>query len=107
MNVQNFPLKQIPERTASPREYGLTMINDKGLSVDEAKNLLSIASPYIDIVKLAFGASFVSQDLAEKIKIFQEAGVKVYFGGLLFEAFVVRNQFPDFVDLLGKFAIDY
>ena len=107
MNVQNFPLKQIPERTVSPREYGLTMINDKGLSVAEAKNLLSIASPYVDIAKLAFGTSFVSQDLGEKIKIYQAAGVKVYFGGLLFEAFVIRNQFADFVDLLKKYNIDY
>jgi len=105
--VQNFPLKQIPERTVSPREYGLTMINDKGLSVAEAKNLLSIASPYVDIAKLAFGTSFVSQDLGEKIKIYQAAGVKVYFGGLLFEAFVIRNQFSDFVDLLKKYDIDY
>jgi len=107
MNVQNFPLKQIPERTVSPRAYGLTMINDKGLSVAEAKNLLSIASPYVDIAKLAFGTSFVSQDLGEKIKIYQAAGVKVYFGGLLFEAFVIRNQFSDFVDLLKKYDIDY
>jgi len=105
--VQNFPLKQIPERTVSPREYGLTMINDKGLSVAEAKNLLSIASPYVDIAKLAFGTSFVSQDLGEKIKIYQAAGVKVYFGGLLFEAFVIRNQFPDFIDLMKKYDIDY
>lgn len=105
--MQNFPLKQIPERTVSPREYGLTMINDKGLSVAEAKNLLSIASPYVDIAKLAFGTSFVSQDLGEKIKIYQAAGVKVYFGGLLFEAFVIRNQFPDFIDLMKKYDIDY
>jgi len=83
------------------------MINDKGLSVAEAKNLLSIASPYVDIAKLAFGTSFVSQDLGEKIKIYQAAGVKVYFGGLLFEAFVIRNQFSDFVDLLKKYDIDY
>ncbi|HEY4207789.1 MAG TPA: phosphosulfolactate synthase [Puia sp.] len=107
MNVQNFPLTQIPERTESPRQYGLTMINDKGLSVAEASNLLSIASPYVDIAKLAFGTSFVSQDLAEKISVYQAGGVKVYFGGLLFEAFVIRNQFPDFIELLKKYNIDY
>jgi len=107
MNVKNFPLTKIPERTESPRTYGLTMINDKGLSVAEAKNLVSVAAPYVDIVKLAFGTAFVSQDLREKVKVFQEAGMKVYFGGLLFEAFVVRNQFADFVHLLQEYAIDY
>jgi phosphosulfolactate synthase len=107
MNVQNFPLKQIPERTASPRTHGLTMINDKGLSLAEARNLVSVASPYVDIAKLAFGTAFVSQDLAGKIRVYQEAGIKVYFGGLLFEAFVVRNQFADFMALLKEYAIDH
>ena len=102
MNVKNFPLKQIPERTERPRTYGLTMINDKGLSVAEARNLVSVASPYVDIVKLAFGTALVSQDLTEKIRVYQDAGIKVYFGGLLFEAYIIRGQFPDFTDLLKE-----
>ena len=107
MNVRNFPLKQIPERTERPRTHGLTMINDKGLSVAEARNLVSVASPYVDIAKLAFGTALVSQDLTEKIRVYQDAGIKVYFGGLLFEAYVVRGQFPDFVELLKKYNIDH
>jgi phosphosulfolactate synthase len=83
------------------------MVNDKGLSLAEARNLVSVAAPYVDIVKLAFGTAFVSQDLAEKVRVYQQAGIKVYFGGLLFEAFVIRNQFPDFTRLLKEYAIDY
>lgn len=107
MNVKNFPLTQIPDRTESPRAYGLTMVNDKGLSLAEAGNLVSVAGPYVDIVKLAFGTAFVSQDLAEKVRVYQQAGIKVYFGGLLFEAFIIRNQFPDYIRLLQEYAIDY
>lgn len=107
MNVKNFPLKQIPERTERPRTYGITMINDKGLSVAEARNLVSVASPYVDIAKLAFGTALVSQDLKEKIRVYQDAGIKVYFGGLLFEAYVIRGQFPDFVHLLKEYNIDH
>jgi len=103
----NFNLSQIPERTARPRSYGLTMINDKGLSVNEARNLVSAALPYVDIVKLAFGTSIVTPDLSEKIKVYQDAGIAVYFGGLLFEAFVVRNQFGDFVSMLQEYGIRY
>lgn len=103
----NFNLSQIPERTARPRSEGLTMINDKGLSIVEARNLISGASPYVDIVKLAFGTSIVTPDLREKIKVYQDAGVAVYFGGLLFEAFVIRNQFNDFVNMLQDYAITY
>ena len=103
--LMNFYLKHLPSRTERPRSSGLTMITDKGLSVDEARNLLSAAAPYIDIIKLAFGTAFVTADLREKIKLYQSAGLPVYFGGLLFEAFVIRNQFPDYIALIKDYEI--
>ena len=103
----NFNLTQIPERTVRPRHYGLTMVNDKGMSVAEARNLVSGAWPHVDLVKLAFGTPLVTADLHEKIKVYKAAGIPVYFGGLLFEAYVVRNQFGDFVDLLKEYEISY
>jgi phosphosulfolactate synthase len=83
------------------------MVNDKGLSVAEARNLVSGASPHVDLVKLAFGTPLVTTGLKEKIEIFQDADIPVYFGGLLFEAFVVRNQFNDYLDLLKQYNIAY
>ncbi len=103
----NFHLKQMPERTRRPRSYGLTMINDKGLSVAEARNLVSGAYPHIDLVKLAFGTSLVTADLSGKLKVYSDAGIPVYFGGLLFEAFVIRNQFDDYVAMLKEYDITY
>ncbi|WP_431217283.1 phosphosulfolactate synthase [Puia sp. P3] len=103
----NFHLSQIPERTARPRTFGLTMVNDKGLSVAEARHLVSGAGPHVDLVKLAFGTPLVTTGLDEKIRIFQDAGIPVYFGGLLFEAFVIRNQFDDFLALLKEYNITY
>src|SRR5258707_6209217 len=101
----NFHLTQMPERTVRPRAYGLTMVNDKGLSVAEARNLVSGAGPHVDLVKLAFGTPLVTPGLHEKIRIFQDAGIPVYFGGLLFEAFLIRNQFNDFLALLKEYNI--
>jgi phosphosulfolactate synthase len=83
------------------------MVNDKGLSVGEARNLVSGALPHLDLVKLAFGTSLLSTGLEEKIKVFQEAGVPVYFGGILFEAFVIRNQFKDYLALLKEYNITW
>ena len=62
----NFNLSQIPERTTQPREHGITMVMDKGLSVAEAKNFMSAASPHVDVVKLGFGTSFVTPNLVCK-----------------------------------------
>ena len=103
----NFKLKQIPERTRRPRTYGLTMIYDKGLSVMEARHLVSGAGPHVDLIKLAFGTPLFSGGLHEKIRIFQDAGIPVFFGGLLFEAYVIRGQFNDYIDLIKEYNISY
>jgi len=103
----NFNLSQIPERKLKPRADGLTMIMDKGLSVEEAKNFLSVAHPHIDIIKLGFGTSYVTPNLAEKIKVYKSYNLPVYFGGTLFEAFLIRNQFEQYISVCKEFDIDY
>lgn len=103
----NFNLTQIPLRVAKPRTYGLTMVMDKGLSLEEAKNLISAAEPHLDIVKLGFGTAFVTPNLRKKIELYQEAGIAVYFGGTLFEAFLIRNQFNDYIELCKDYDIHY
>jgi phosphosulfolactate synthase len=103
----NFNLSQIPERTAKPRAHGITMVMDKGLSIEEAKNLLSVAHPHIDIIKLGFGTAFVTPDLRKKIEIYQEHKIPVYFGGTLFEAFLIRNQFQDYINVCKEYNITY
>ncbi|RPD40832.1 phosphosulfolactate synthase [Chitinophaga barathri] len=101
----NFNLTQIPERTSKPRGHGLTMVMDKGLSVEEAKNFLSAAAPHVDIVKLGFGTSFVTPNLRTKIELYQAANIPVYFGGTLFEAFLIRNQFEEYVKVVKDYGI--
>jgi phosphosulfolactate synthase len=103
----NFNLSQIPERIPQPRKNGLTMVMDKGLSIAETRNFLSIAQPHVDIVKLGFGTSFVTPNLKEKLEVYREAGMPVYFGGTLFEAFLVRNQFQDYIDVCKEYGVAF
>jgi len=103
----NFKLDKIPLRTSRPRISGLTIISDKGLSLAGAKNLLSVAGPHIDMVKLAYGTAVVTSLLKEKIALYRSYQIPVYFGGLLFEAYVIRNQVPDFIKLIESYNIDY
>ncbi len=102
----NFELPHIPKREAQPRETGLTMMMDKGLSCREAENFVASSAHLTDLVKLGFGTAYVTNNLQEKIKIYKDAGLKVYFGGTLFEAFIVRGMFDDYRKLLDKFNID-
>jgi phosphosulfolactate synthase len=103
----NFNLSQIPERISKPRAHGITMVMDKGLSVEEAKNFLSVAHPHIDIIKLGFGTSFVTPNLKEKLEIYRSYNLPIYFGGTLFEAFLIRNQFDDYINVCKEFEIQY
>jgi phosphosulfolactate synthase len=103
----NFNLTQIPDRILKPRAHGITMVMDKGLSVQEAKNFMSVAHPHVDIVKLGFGTAFVTPNLKEKLEVYREYDIPVYFGGTLFEAFLVRNQFEDYIATCKEFGISY
>ncbi|MCF8275667.1 MAG: phosphosulfolactate synthase [Flavobacteriales bacterium] len=102
----NFELSNIPERASKPREAGLTMVMDKGLSLREAENLIESSDHLTDLVKLGFGTSLITKHLAEKIKLYQDAGIMVYLGGTLFEAFLIRGQFDDYRKLLHKLGLD-
>jgi phosphosulfolactate synthase len=102
----NFNLPHIPTRTSSPRDGGLTMVMDKGLCINEAKNMISASSKHIDIVKLGFGTAYLTENLEEKIKLYRDAGFRVYFGGTLFEAFIARDMFDEFVELVEKYKLD-
>lgn len=103
----NYALSQIPDRLVKPRVSGVTMVMDKGLSIPEVHNFLSVAGPHVDIVKLGFGTSFVTPNLREKIEVYRNYGMPVYFGGTLFEAFLIRNQIEDYINVCRDFNISH
>ncbi len=107
MNKELFNLSQLPDRTAKPRNNGITMVMDKGLSLQEVENFLENGSHYTDIVKLGFGTSVFTNKLQDKIKLYKSDNIPVYLGVTLFEAYIVRNQFDDYVNLIEKLGITH
>lgn len=99
-------LTQLPKRPSKPRESGLTMMMDKGLSLREAENFLESNQEYTDIIKLGFGTSILTPNIAEKIKLYKKYGMYVYAGGTLFEAFAVRNQLDDYKKYLNSIGLE-
>lgn len=106
-NIYNFPLTQLPARSEKPRESGLTMVMDKGLSLRQAEDFVEMCETYTDLVKLGFGTSIISPGLDKKIALYQKAGIPVYFGGTLFEAYVVRNRVQDYINLLRQYNLSH
>jgi len=102
----NFELPFLPSRPVKPRNNGLTMMMDKGLSVRQVEDFISVSASYTDLIKLGFGTSLISPNLKEKIKLYQAANLKVYLGGTLFEAFLVRGMVDKYVALAEDLELD-
>lgn len=102
-----FKLNHLPSRTSKPREKGMTLILDKGLSVRQVEDFCASCSNYIDIVKLGWGTSYVTQNLEDKLAVYADADIPVYFGGTLFEAYVLRDQLDAYMELLDRFSIGH
>lgn len=103
----NFSLSHIPARTAKPREEGLTMVMDKGLSLRQVDDLIETSGDLVDLVKLGFGTSYLMPRLKDKVKRYTDAGIRVYLGGTLFEAFIARGQFDAYRKLLKELKLDH
>jgi phosphosulfolactate synthase len=102
-----FKLNHLPTRTEKPREKGIALVLDKGFSVRQAEDFCESASIYTDIVKLGWGTSYVTQNLEDKLAVYANAGIPVYLGGTLFEAYVLRDQLDNYLELLKRFDIEY
>lgn len=103
----NYTINNLPERTEKPRDSGITMVMDKGLSLRQVEDFLEVSGTYTDIVKLGWATSYVTPNLDQKIKLYQDAGIPVYFGGTLFEAMIVRGQFDDYCRILDKYKLEH
>ncbi|MDA3883280.1 MAG: phosphosulfolactate synthase [Bacteroidales bacterium] len=101
----NYNLPHVPTREGKPRTIGQTMVIDKGLSVVEAQNMVDAAADYIDYAKIGFGTALITKNLHEKIKVYSQADITPYFGGTLFELFIVRNMFDEFQKFLDTYNI--
>ena len=102
----NFELPHIPKRAVAPRKTGVTMMMDKGLSLRETENFIDASKHITDVVKFGFGTSFVTRNFEEKIKLYQEAGIRPYLGGTLFEAFFARGMVKEYKLMLHKYNLD-
>jgi len=85
----------------------MTMAMDKGLSLREAEDFMSVSAEYVDVVKLGWATSYVTPNLKEKIAVYHNVGIPVYLGGTLLEAFIVRNQFEEYLRILDEFKLTY
>ena len=98
---------QLPERASKPRSTGITMVVDGGLPTRYFRDVVESGAEFLDFVKFGWGTALVTNDLSEKIAVLREVGVDFYFGGTLFEKFVLQNRLDDFRELCQTFSCEY
>jgi phosphosulfolactate synthase len=97
----------VKKRSTKPRENGITHVLDAGLGVEEAKDLLSVCGRYVDIVKFGWGTGYVTDKLEEKIEIYREHDIDVYFGGTLFEVSVLQDRLDGFTRCMKNLGVTH
>ncbi len=97
----------LPARAVKPRAKGLTMMVDGGLPTRSFQDIVESGAEYLDFVKFGWGTAIVSNNLQRKIDVLDEIGVDYYFGGTLFEKFVLQDRFDDYRDLCHSHGCRY
>jgi phosphosulfolactate synthase len=86
----------LPCRAQKPRQTGLTMMIDGGVPFWQFTDIIGSTGEYIDFVKFGWGTALVTGDIRGKIHVLREHQIKFYFGGTLFEKYVLQDRFDDF-----------
>ncbi len=86
----------LPPRDPKPRERGLTHVIDKGLNLRDIEGMFDTAGDYVDVVKLGWGTSYVTQNLEKKIALYRSFDTPVVCGGTLFEAVYARGKVDEY-----------
>ena len=92
----NRTVLALPQRAVKPRSSGLTMVIDGGVPLGQFADLIELGAEYIDFVKFGWGTSVITGCLREKIAVLDSHGIDFYFGGTLFEKFVLQERFDDY-----------
>jgi phosphosulfolactate synthase len=97
----------VPTREGKPRDRGLTHVMDKGLNLREIEGLFDTAGEYVDIVKLGWGTSYVTNNLEKKIALYRSFSTPVVCGGTLFEAVYGQSKMDEFKRWLEHFRFSH
>ena len=107
MLPKQFEISQLPDRAEKPRTKGITLVLDKGFSIRQVEDTLDVSAAYIDIVKLGWGTAVITPKLEEKLAVYRSAGIPVYFGGTLFEAYYMRGELDNYKRIMDAYGITH
>jgi phosphosulfolactate synthase len=100
-------LLELPDRSAKPRQQGITHLLDRGLSVLDVDGLMEVTGESIDLVKLGWGTALATGNLHPKLERYREHGVPVMFGGTLTELAIAQDRLERLVEWMKELGLGH
>jgi phosphosulfolactate synthase len=100
-------LLDLPDRTAKPRQDGITHVLDKGLSVAEVDGMIEVAGASVDIVKLGWGTAIATENLDRKLARYRDHGIPVVLGGTLTELAIAQDKLSELVAWARELGLEH
>jgi phosphosulfolactate synthase len=101
------PFLDLPERSAKPRERGVTHVLDRGLAVREVDDLIEVAGYAVDLVKLGWGTALATGNLREKLDRYRAHGIPIVLGGTLTELAIRQGRVDGLIAYLDELGLDH
>ena len=100
-------LLDLPERSAKPRDNGVTHVIDRGLSIAEIEGMIEVAGEFVDIVKLGWGTALATGNLERKLERYRAHGIPVVLGGTLTELAISRGRLDELIAWVHDLGLEY
>jgi phosphosulfolactate synthase len=97
----------LPDRSAKPREQGVTHVLDKGLSLADVDGMIEVAGESVDIVKLGWGTALATGNLKPKLARYRDHGIPVVLGGTLTELALAQDRFEELIGWVRELGLTH
>lgn len=104
MYNQLFSNLEIKSRPKKPREYGLTVLIDRGLGIKYLEDFLDLSADYIDLAKIITGTSALlnEEKLKSKIELYKRYNISAFPGGMFFEYARAKGKEKEYFNDIRK-----
>jgi phosphosulfolactate synthase len=100
-------LLNLPERSAKPRDRGVTHVIDRGLSIAEIEGMIEVAGEFVDIVKLGWGTALATGNLERKLECYRSHEIPVVLGGTLTELAISRGRLEELIAWVHELGLSH
>jgi phosphosulfolactate synthase len=100
-------LLDLPQRSAKPRQQGITHVLDRGLSLAEVDGLIEVAGDFVDLVKLGWGTALATGNLEAKLERYRSYEIPTVLGGTLTELAISQDRLERFIEWLRELGLGY